>query len=226
MTSTLSRTNSAAISASARCVLRPSDTRSRRCDLRSSRVHAAVAQRRRSIGSLPPPWSSPRTRWSAARRLLRARRERPCRRRAAEQRDEFAPPHDPLLSRPHRSGSNERFDRAEVRLRYCNMKCWPMPQLGQSRRDRLLATLADFRNAPKADAKSGHRHLSRWAKSGCEQSQQAAFIRSPRRRAAGACSGTSRPSALAVLRLITSSNLTGAWTGSSLGFAPLRMRSA
>src|SRR4029077_15051898 len=29
--------------------------------------------------------------------------------------------------------------------------------------------------------------------------------------------GTSRPSALAVLRLITSSNLTGAWTGRSLG---------
>src|SRR5262249_15094523 len=38
--------------------------------------------------------------------------------------------------------------------------------------------------------------------------------------------GTSRPSALAVLRLTTSSNLTGAWTGSSLGFAPLRIRSA
>ena len=38
--------------------------------------------------------------------------------------------------------------------------------------------------------------------------------------------GTSRPSALAVLRLITSSNLTGACTGSSPGFAPLRMRSA
>ena len=37
--------------------------------------------------------------------------------------------------------------------------------------------------------------------------------------------GTSRPSALAVFRLITSSNLSGAWTGSSLGFAPLRMRS-
>jgi hypothetical protein len=37
--------------------------------------------------------------------------------------------------------------------------------------------------------------------------------------------GTSRPSALAVLRLITSSNLTGIWTGSSLGFSPLRMRS-
>src|SRR5262245_12495557 len=37
--------------------------------------------------------------------------------------------------------------------------------------------------------------------------------------------GTSRPSALAVLRLITSSNLTGAWTGSSLGFPPRSTRS-
>src|SRR5215475_1591840 len=37
--------------------------------------------------------------------------------------------------------------------------------------------------------------------------------------------GTSSPSVLAVLRLMISSNLTGAWTGSSLGFAPLRMRS-
>src|SRR6516165_8565959 len=40
------------------------------------------------------------------------------------------------------------------------------------------------------------------------------------------CGGTSRPRAFAVLRLTTSSNLTGAWTGSSLGFSPLRMRSA
>ena len=39
------------------------------------------------------------------------------------------------------------------------------------------------------------------------------------------CIGTSRPSALAVLRLIARSNLTGAWTGSSPGLAPLRMRS-
>ncbi len=37
--------------------------------------------------------------------------------------------------------------------------------------------------------------------------------------------GTSRPSALAVLRLITSSNLVGACTGRSAGFSPLRMRS-
>ena len=37
--------------------------------------------------------------------------------------------------------------------------------------------------------------------------------------------GTSRPSALAVLRLITSSNFVGACTGRSAGFSPLRMRS-
>src|SRR5262249_21540822 len=37
--------------------------------------------------------------------------------------------------------------------------------------------------------------------------------------------GTSRPSAFAVLRLITSWYLVGACTGSSAGFAPLRMRS-
>src|SRR5262249_39857005 len=37
--------------------------------------------------------------------------------------------------------------------------------------------------------------------------------------------GISRPSALAVLRLISSSYLVGAWTGRSAGFSPLRMRS-
>src|SRR5262249_13220822 len=34
------------------------------------------------------------------------------------------------------------------------------------------------------------------------------------------CQGTSRPSDFAVLRLISNSNVTGAWTGSSLGFSP------
>jgi hypothetical protein len=39
------------------------------------------------------------------------------------------------------------------------------------------------------------------------------------------CTGTSRPRDLAVFRLITSSNLVGACTGSSPGFSPLRIRS-
>src|SRR5271167_5059758 len=37
--------------------------------------------------------------------------------------------------------------------------------------------------------------------------------------------GTVRPSAFAVLRLITSSNLTGNWMGRSLGFSPFNIRS-
>src|SRR4249919_211018 len=37
--------------------------------------------------------------------------------------------------------------------------------------------------------------------------------------------GTSRPSTLAVLRLIASSYLIGCWTGKSAGFAPFKMRS-
>src|SRR6516165_8397326 len=36
--------------------------------------------------------------------------------------------------------------------------------------------------------------------------------------------GTVRPSACAVLRLTTSSNLVGCWTGRSAGFSPERMR--
>src|SRR6516162_2062770 len=39
------------------------------------------------------------------------------------------------------------------------------------------------------------------------------------------CKGTSRPSALAVLRLIASSNLVGCITGKSATLAPLRIRS-
>src|SRR5262249_8677977 len=42
---------------------------------------------------------------------------------------------------------------------------------------------------------------------------------------ASSVGGTSRPSALAVLRLITNSYLVGACTGRSPGFSPLRMRS-
>src|SRR5262249_24423565 len=42
---------------------------------------------------------------------------------------------------------------------------------------------------------------------------------------ASSVGGTSRPSALAVLRLITSSYFVGACTGKSAGFSPLRMRS-
>src|SRR5215467_11914783 len=40
---------------------------------------------------------------------------------------------------------------------------------------------------------------------------------------ASSLSGIWRPSALAVLRLMTRSNLVGCWTGRSAGFSPLRI---
>src|SRR5262249_28021767 len=43
---------------------------------------------------------------------------------------------------------------------------------------------------------------------------------------ASSVGGMVRPSAFAVLRLITRSNFVGCWTGKSAGFSPLRMRLA
>ena len=89
----------------------------------------------------------------------------------------------------------------------------------------IPATSPDVRFTPK----SGH-----WfrlsgcplcAKSGREQLQQMAFYSITSSARASNEWGTSRPSALAVLRLITSSYLVGACTGRSAGFAPLRIRS-
>ena len=92
MTSTLSWTNSVAISAKRSVRPRPTDTRSQRCDPRSSRVHASAVRKQRSFGSGPQLWSRPGTRRSVASRLLRVGRKWPCRSRDAED-DEFATPH-------------------------------------------------------------------------------------------------------------------------------------
>ena len=54
-------------------------------------------------------------------------------------------------------------------------------------------SLADFRNAPKADAKSGHRHLSRWAISGHHRRRCASGLVTSR-----ACSTKSSASGLSV----------------------------
>jgi hypothetical protein len=65
---------------------------------------------------------------------------------------------------------------------------------------------------------------TRCATSGREQSQQKCYSITSSARTSTAC-GTSRPSALAVLRLSTSWYLVGACTGRSAGFSPLRTRS-
>ena len=54
---------------------------------------------------------------------------------------------------------------------------------------------------------------------------QSVLTQSPRRREARNDCGIVRPSALAVLILMTSSNLVGCWTGRSAGLAPFRILS-
>src|SRR5262245_19299228 len=91
MTSTFSRTNSAAISAN--CSVRPSAQRkwvgttldpAAFAQLLHKQGHPLAIGRRCGLAQVPDGRQLPR--------LLRARRERPCRRRAAEQRYELAPP--------------------------------------------------------------------------------------------------------------------------------------
>jgi hypothetical protein len=65
----------------------------------------------------------------------------------------------------------------------------------------------------------------RSAINGREQSQQGNPYSITSSAVASRVAGTVRPSVLAVLRLITSSYFTGACTGRSAGFSPLRMRS-
>jgi hypothetical protein len=73
--------------------------------------------------------------------------------------------------------------------------------------------------------KSGDAGLKLPAISGCEQMQQKSLYSMTSSARASTVAGSSRPSSLAVFRLITSSYFTGACTGKSAGFSPLRMRS-
>ena len=94
MTSTLAGRTRPPARRSAHCVLPPSDTRSQRSGPRSSRFRASRrTECGRPVGSgrSRAPAQEPDHRQLA--RLLRARRERPRGRRAAEQRDERAPFH-------------------------------------------------------------------------------------------------------------------------------------
>src|SRR5262249_3463905 len=68
-------------------------------------------------------------------------------------------------------------------------------------------------------------HRERPCRSAAEQRDKVASLHSITSSArASSAGGTVTPSALAVLRLITSSYLVGACTGNSAGFSPLRMR--
>src|SRR5262249_5708618 len=129
--------------------------------------------------------------------LLRLRRERPRGCRAAEQRDELAPPNLPC---PGCGAARSEVER-------CTADPGPprtgtVPGLQRSTSLRSVLRCARDTRCTVAPFHS----ITSWA-------------------VAMSLSGTSSPSAFAVLRLMTNSNLVGCWTGRSPGLSPLRMRS-
>jgi hypothetical protein len=103
-----------------------------------------------------------------------------------------------------------------------------------------IALILDVRFGSKADICSAKRHVRFTPESGhqfvsfaCPLCANSGLMhRSKRHRysitssaLASRLAGMVSPSALAVLRLITSLNLVGAWTGKLAGFSPLRIRS-
>src|SRR6478736_9706007 len=103
------------------------------------------------------------------------------------------------------------------------MEGGPDVSYGLNRKYSLRAD--DVRSTPESGLKSDIAPCPKGAMSGCEQPQQIPSYSITSSARARSVSGTSRPSALAVLRLITSSYFVGACTSRSAGFSPRRMRS-
>ena len=105
---------------------------------------------------------------------------------------------------------------------------WVDRYSGRRSRDDHTAAVALARpvqgHSPRsAGARSASLDARNRSRSPCDKMTVAHWITSSA--PASSEGGTSRPSALAVLRLITNSNFVGACTGRSAGFSPLRMRS-
>jgi hypothetical protein len=93
-------------------------------------------------------------------------------------------------------------------------------RFGSFATDALGAPLQPCPLCPESDVRPPKCDRSQWAKSGCEQVQQPARYSITLSAVASSVCGTVRPSALAVFRLMESSNLVGCSTGISPGLAP------
>ena len=100
----------------------------------------------------------------------------------------------------------------------------PMSQLGQSRR---FGDVCDMSALPPTTAVMMQcRERQKGANSELMHCSKKPLHSITSSASASSLSGISRPSAFAVLRLITKSNFVDCWTGKSAGFSPLRMRPA
>jgi hypothetical protein len=88
----------------------------------------------------------------------------------------------------------------------------------------LLSATCSSPLIPQEQRESGHSGTSHSCQEATYAVQQITAYSITSSAMASSLSGTSRPSALAVLRFMTSSNLVGCRTGRSPGLSPLRMR--
>src|SRR5262249_3703248 len=151
------------------------------------------------------------------RRLLRPRRQRTCCRRTAEH-DELAPSHG-AHPRPGSRPSIAGQARASQQKRAAHVRSGSFTSLWL-----LRSTVRMSASHPKATESLRSSEMTLSATSGPEQVQQTEQAYSITSSAmASTPGGMARPSALAVPRLSTSSNLLDWKTGKSAGFAPLRI---
>jgi hypothetical protein len=128
---------------------------------------------------------------------------------------------DALNPAPNAGRKKSSADRSAGSARAC---CKVLPPRGR-KTARPHGCLTRARSAAKTD-KSLHRsECPLWAIRDQSARQQNGCYSITSSASAVKLIGTASPRALAVLALMTSSNFTGAWTGSSLGLAPFKMRS-
>src|SRR5262249_1704350 len=146
-------------------------------------------------------------------RLLRARRQRPCR-RAAEQRDELAPLHCLVPS----VLSIERMIAHLSTQETAALRDFNSANVGSGSLADLALTLSNVRlRADIAAAGPRVRFVPEAAVSRCSKQLRYSITSSA---VASSDGGTVRPSILAVEALMTSSNLLDCTTGRSAGLAP------
>ena len=158
-------------------------------------------------------------------RVVRTDHEAACSRPAAHSR----PPRSPiLLPAPGRFSMTNLLAeplRQPLPIRRARMSLPPpaaKPTTMRTGRDRIGLRPRNARHSrQRGSARGQMQKLSSAGKFHCEPPFHAHSITSSAR--ASSVGGTSRPSALAVLRLMTSSNLVDCKTGRSAGFAPLRI---
>jgi len=107
---------------------------------------------------------------------------------------------------------------------HCEIPEPPMAQMGQKRRsqsERGSRACPLCSDSDRVGASQRSAALCQLRRNASQQTEPYSITSSAR---ASSIGGTSRPSALAVLRLMTNSYLVTCWMGRSTGFSPLRIR--